>query len=489
MSSKTPVHLALVGTFLLALPAQAAVTGPISGGEHGRPFTSATFDLAPYGYVEEEFFFDGEAVTYGSAGGRALTINGRWRTVPTGSLPFKSRLLVRRPADPALFNGTVLVEWMNVTGGYDIDAVWARVSSEALRSGYAWVGVSAQRAAVNGPPVLAGVSQPLVDWDPGRYGSLLIPDDAASYDVFAQGAALVGPDRVGTPDPLGGLPVRRVLAIGASQSAHRLASYIDGVHHHSPVVDGYLIVGRFGRGASLATGVDPPNPLRIRTDLDVPVFTVNSESEALAHFRARQPDTDRLRYWEVAAAAHQDTYVDAVIDAQLRRDLDLLLPPCDPPANSMPFQYVLNAALDHLNRWNPDAVASPVGSLAPDGARRAIASRHASGPPSLPLIAVSGNPPEIERDAYGNARGGIRLPQLVAATAQYGPVGSPEALRCDLRGFTLPFSDEDLAELYPDHRVYVNRVRAATLAAERAGFLLRPDGEEIRREAVSAPIP
>src|SRR5262245_47705357 len=35
--------------------ATPTVTGPITGGLHGRPFTSATFDLAAFGYVEEEY--------------------------------------------------------------------------------------------------------------------------------------------------------------------------------------------------------------------------------------------------------------------------------------------------------------------------------------------------------------------------------------------------------------------------------------------------
>jgi hypothetical protein len=54
-------------------------------------------------------------------------------------------------------------------------------------------------------------------------------------------------------------------------------------------------------------------------------------------------------------------------------------------------------------------------------------------PPRLEPIAIAGEPPEIQRDQHGNALGGIRLPQLAVPTAQYGPVGTPEALRCDLR--------------------------------------------------------
>ena len=75
----------------------------------------------------------------------------------------------------------MLVEWQNVTAGYDLDALWNR---RHLREGYAWIGVSAQRV---------GVDQ-LRAWSPTRYGSLDVTGggafttDQLSYDVFAQAA-------------------------------------------------------------------------------------------------------------------------------------------------------------------------------------------------------------------------------------------------------------------------------------------------------------
>ena len=42
----------------------------------------------------------------------------------------------------------------------------------------------------------------------------------------------------------------------------------------------------------------------VRDDLDVPVMIVNSELEAIACFPVRQPDTDRLRWWESAGTCH-----------------------------------------------------------------------------------------------------------------------------------------------------------------------------------------
>ena len=44
------------------------VTGPVSGGQHGRPFGASTRDLSAEGYVEEEYFFSGQAPVYKPVG-------------------------------------------------------------------------------------------------------------------------------------------------------------------------------------------------------------------------------------------------------------------------------------------------------------------------------------------------------------------------------------------------------------------------------------
>ena len=65
--------------------------------------------------------------------------------VSTGN-PYKTRMLVRRPANPQNFNGVVLVEWVNVTSGYNLDANWEFLRDYLTRAGYAWVGALRSRA-------------------------------------------------------------------------------------------------------------------------------------------------------------------------------------------------------------------------------------------------------------------------------------------------------------------------------------------------------
>ncbi len=48
------------------------------------------------------------------------------------------------------FNGTVVVEWLNVSAGSDTDPGLGYAAAELDREGYAYVGVSAQQAGING---------------------------------------------------------------------------------------------------------------------------------------------------------------------------------------------------------------------------------------------------------------------------------------------------------------------------------------------------
>src|SRR5262245_43529075 len=133
---------------LLALPAASEVPTPTvslpPAGTHGFPFLSEVIDFAHFGYVEEEVFIEGTARSYVPVGPLGGITDGRWDATPTGpTATYKTRLLIRRPDDPNRFNGVVLVDWMNVSSGFDSD-ILGGLSSELIGEGYAYVGVSAQ---------------------------------------------------------------------------------------------------------------------------------------------------------------------------------------------------------------------------------------------------------------------------------------------------------------------------------------------------------
>ncbi|HEX4446543.1 MAG TPA: alpha/beta hydrolase domain-containing protein, partial [Polyangiaceae bacterium] len=298
----------------------AAVTGPITGGTMGKPFNAAPLDLASFGYVEEEYFLEGDASAYAYVGTPGS--DGVWSIKPTTKAHYKTRMLVRHPSDPAKFNGTVLVEWLNVSGGVDDDAEFSFAHVELLRSGFAYVGVSAQAQGVIGGGFSLGPagSEPLVTWDPQRYGSLQHPGDNYSYDMFTQAAEVVR--HPGAVKPLGNLTPARLLGDGESQSAFRLVTYVDAIAPTQPVFDGFFIHSRSGGAAELVTAgltaniLGGPSLALIRGDLTVPVFQFETETDVLgliggfAPFStARQPDGPKLHTWEVAGTAHADQYL------------------------------------------------------------------------------------------------------------------------------------------------------------------------------------
>jgi hypothetical protein len=121
------------------------LTGPLSG----EPIsTLGQFDLGRLGYLVQEWFLAGTANCWRAAG--ELGDDGRWAVDAAGSAPFETRLLVCRPTDPLRFNGTVVVEWLNVSGGGDGSPGWFFLHRHLMREGAAWVGVSAQKAGIDG---------------------------------------------------------------------------------------------------------------------------------------------------------------------------------------------------------------------------------------------------------------------------------------------------------------------------------------------------
>jgi hypothetical protein len=458
-----------------------AVSGPITspGGAFLTPPSS--LDLARFGYVEQEFFVSGTATAY-TAGD--LPVDGRWTVTPGDTASYVTRMLVRRPINPKTFNGTVVVEWLNVSGGLDGAPDWTFAHTMLLREGFAWVGVSAQFVGVEGGASPLGLDLSLKAVNPVRYGPLSHPGDSFSYDMFSQAGEAIR--RANDVAPLGGLLPQHVIAIGESQSASRLVTYIDAIHGIARVYDGFLVHSRGGGAAPLSQAPQPaigtPTPTFIRDDLRVPVLVFETETDlvTLGYFPARQPDGPRVRLWEVAGASHYDAYglIVGPDDPGPGAMDTTYLPPmtsafggiisCALPVNAGPQHYVLSAALWRLHRW--------------------VRTGRAQGASAPRLQIVPGPPATIERDALGNARGGIRTPQVDAPIAALSGVGQSGGAFCSIFGTTTPFDASTLATLYPDHDAYVAAVRDAIRRAVRAGTVLKTDAAAIRAAAAASDV-
>lgn len=440
----------------------AVVEGPIAGGAHGWPFAASLDDLGALGYVEEEFFVEGEAGAFAPVGD--LGMDGRWDARPADTASFCTRVLVQRPADPDRFNGTVVVGWNNVTAGYELLAELPSI----LEEGFAYACVSAQQVGIDG---VGAAPEGLRVWDPDRYEALRHPGDRYSYGIFTEVALACGPDRrLAGADPMGGLDVHRLIALGASQSAARLATYLNAVQPLTGSFDAFLVLIHFGSGAALDDNsifdANAPSSssvfharTRVRDDLDVPVMIVNSETETLAYAASRQDASDRFCFWEVAGAAHVSAPQMARRRVKTQRD-GVSVRASPNPESTVSYAPAASAALLHLDRWASEG----------------------DPPPPQPLIDLRGDPPTISRDGHDNATGGVRMPQMTVPVAHNTGVSLVEGLG-GLGGGHIPFPRDLLVSLYGTPERYAARFAEAADAAVAAGTLRRSEAEGLVEES------
>jgi hypothetical protein len=410
------------------------------------------------GWTQREYLATGSATSY-TEGER--TTDGRWTFTPADTVDYRTRVLVRTPKKA--FSGTVVVEWLNVSGGVDAEPEWSSLQEELLRSGDAWVGVSAQGIGVEGGPTAVKVEgvpgadqagKGLKGIDPARYGELDHPGDGFSFDIYTQVARAV---RAGTG--LDGLRPTHVLAAGESQSAFALTTYYDGVQPLTEAFDGFFVHSRGGPGLALPepgafadiAGALSGTPAVFRTDLDAPVMDIQAESDVtgvLASAKARQDDSDRFRLWEVAGTAHADKH----LLGPTAQYVD-----CGVPINDGPLHVVAKAAFHALKAWVRDGTPpaeQPRLDLGPDG--------------------------KVQRDADGIAAGGARTPPVdVPVEVLSGEPGPTASTICILLGSTRPLAPGR----YASRSAYQEQYDAAVEEAIAAGLVLDADRAAIEAYA------
>ena len=421
----------------------------------------------PEGFSEVELLIGGEATSYKPV--RELTADGEWVFEEDTQAEYKIRVLVRFPPDKS-FSGVVVAEWMNVTAGVDNTNTWAFISEEMGREGHAFVGVSAQLVGIMGRDtgrIPSGLldTRGLPTRDPDRYGDLSHPGDAFSFDIFTQSTlgALQWLSEQYSLEP------DRLIATGQSQSAGFLTSYINAVDPIVGVFDGYLIHGR-GDGAPHPSMEEWRTSTLIRADVNVPVLIFEAETDVtlLQYALARQDDTEHIRTWEVAGAAHSDTYSLSYANGLPRiANLGAVIG-CENLINDGPQHETLQAAFHQLNNWILTGEA----------------------PDSSPRIELENSEELIvARDALGIAIGGVRTPPVTAPLRVLS--GDPVTTEgfCFLFGDTTELSTETLMDMYGSLDSYVQELETAAAESVTEGWLLQVDAdimiEEETQRAVS----
>ncbi|OCB40553.1 hypothetical protein A5675_11780 [Mycobacterium malmoense] len=442
----------------------------------GRPrLLLGAFDIAGLGYRIEEFFVSGAASCYAPLG--ELGPDGRWDVKPSGTADYRTRIVVVTPADRARFNGTVLVEWLNVSGGIDAPAVWMMAHREILRAGYAYVAVSAQRVGVDGGASILGVDMSLKSQDPARYAPLRHPGDAFAYDIFSQAGGLIRNAGV-----LGGLRGRHVVALGESQSAMFLTTYVNAVDPLAGAYDGFFVHSRFGPaapldGSSIFDESGAPHAVAFRPDLRVPLLTLITETDLFGgaregYYFARQPDNRFLRVWELPGAAHADNYTIQVapIDSGSAPLADIV-------AAYAPTNMLMGQHLSYHINFAPQHHYVVQGAIA---ALDAWVRTGEPAPSAAPMRVLDAEVPQPVTDANGLAQGGVRTPWVDAPVARTSGLGDQASVMSSLFGSGELFDDDTLRRLYPGGMSqYLERFTAALDASIRGGFILAADRAEI----------
>jgi hypothetical protein len=448
-------------------------------------------DLAPLGYVEDEWEQRGEAAVW--AYDEQLV--PRIATEPTA---YATRMLVRRPREAGASSGLVIVEPLHP----DLDSaiVWDAIHPWILRGGHTWIGVTVY------PHTVAQLRDVVA---PVRYSKLSIPLPGQEYDIL--GAALAAARSGAIP----GVAAEHVILGGMSATGSfcRVFSQ-DGFHERwsaetgQPIVDAYVIgISSSGAGTagypllSPASAPLPPDDGRMKArGHGAIVFEVLSETESETHARAIRDDSDepgdRYRLYQIAGTAHIESRASVLTNRQQYERAGLVKPLFGlvEVRSDGRYDLFLRAAYEHAWRWARDARAIPPRcprfGFSPSGGFSPAAGASAS--------AGAGEAQQLERDSDGNVLGGVRTPWVDVPTASYHPHGTaavdaeqpPEwtpfggpAMMAALYGSRRPFPLGELRRRHGSRAAYLDAFADATRRCVDAGTLLQSDAEELLRTA------
>lgn len=509
-----------VAPFAVSIP---TVTGPIPSTDASFGFGVEGFDVqppVPDGYVVEEYFFSGTGnlYEYTPTGIRVVSPCPPEVTQGCTDIPYTTRMVVKRPKRRRDFSGTVVVEPLNPSAGFDIAAVWDRSRDYFVRNGDVFVGWSSKSVIVDAlkgfdPTRYAPLQWTYEPFEPGGNSGVY---DGLTFDIAAQIGALFKQNGPGSP--LHGFRVKRVFEAGFSQDGGFTFTQADVFHaiermpHGGPIYDGYVPMGTNGPsnvnfGLTPAGALPLSDPRHRMQPRDVPVIHANTETEVFigtlvpGGLLYRRPDSDapddRLRIWEVPGGAHVSNDLrDDILTLELDRAQIEGVAPEDLEPNGcahqafqsgpvrgipgvvspspFPFSYVENAAFRAITVWSELGIPPP----------------HAE-----PIAVDTGGPVAvIVRDAFGNATGGVRTPFLDVPTATWVPfdsVATPTATSgfCILYGYEVPFDEAQLGALYRSRASYLVPFVGDTLKLVGQRFWLLPDALDAIGRALEVDIP
>jgi hypothetical protein len=459
------------------------VTGPIPVTADSYPFLAADhsmvpFDLAKYGYVEQEFIVSGNANVYDWAADGSLSVK-------TEKAPYGARILVRRPANASKFSGAVVVEPLGAARRFDWAVMYGYLNEHMMERGDAWVGIT-MPAAADGLKKFNPTRYTAVSFAnpnpgetcPGAKGGPSPMEEGLRWDMVSQVGALLKSGAAGTP--LAGF---RTEALYMTSQFADVVTYLDAIHSHArlangkPVYDGYLLrnPGAPSRLSNCGAAPARNDPRSVVAKVDVPVIEVSAQGEVVASQAQRRPDSDepgnRFRRYEIAGASHIDHYAydrgfptfadQTATGGGVQGTPDWPFnAPCDPaiPLSMDPrLKYAYDSTLVALDQWARKGTPAPRASVieVKDGA--------------------------VVLDAAGNGVGGVRSPWVDVPAATYF-TSSPGPGTCAELGHTVAFEKGRLESLYGTDKNYQTKFTQSVDQLVKAGWFTESDGKKIKAD-------
>jgi len=197
-----------IPTIFGPVPNPDPVLGPMFPGI--RPLPPGT-DLADFGYVTEEYWVSGTAC----------------------SNAYKTRIVIRRPADPSKFSGVVVAEPLH-RGGNSLIFLFTHWGT--MSRGHIGLEIDARVINLNNA---GNALQSLQPFNPTRYGAvgntnpangfalLLTSQNAQANEILAQVGRLIK-DTTQATNPLKDWPIQKIVMSGTSDSSDAVRLYLAG---------------------------------------------------------------------------------------------------------------------------------------------------------------------------------------------------------------------------------------------------------------------
>lgn len=460
-------------------------------------------DLDRYDYLEEEYIVKGHSNIY------HWNDNERYPHIIFSHAPYCTRMIVRKPRDPAKFSGIIHCELINPNSGFDrSNSGWAPCHNYLMSRGHGSISYTFSEVSM----------KVLRKFDPERYGEIgfrnPIPKDqrmpaamwldgnpidedtenGLQYDFYSQVSALIKSDR--EDSPFAGYSFKKIMLQGTTGGD--LSAYVAAVHpitrlpDGTPCYDGFLIF-MTGAPGFLNNSRYMLDPFDFR-DLyysEVPFIHLNTVADLLGDtmhpswstlWHRYQPNEKGryLRLIEIAGAGIGKKFTapygncredvekagglrqsggsggNPLIDGTGRADTVTNTNPVRKEMLDFPAHLIVCAMIDNLIKWMLTGKA----------------------PEIVPWIEMEGDYPDMKfaRDEYGAFKGGVRSPYVDC------PLVVTDASGVIIRHL----SCQELKALYGNHAGYMRKVRESVQQMIEHGHLLPEHADFLISEAQKA---